>query len=69
MAKNGKNGDELHTVWTNLSSNPYGFLFKCKNYCMLQITWNHDKRCFCTKANFFNAEAKIEELNMSVLWR
>ena len=47
---------------------PYGFLFKsCKNYCTLRITWNHDKRCLCIKSNFFNADTKSEELNMSVL--
>ena len=69
MTKKGKNGDKLQYGETLCVVHliHYGFLLKlCKNYCILQITWNHYKGCVEIKLNFFNANAKSEESRMSV---
>ena len=57
MTKNGKIEDELQCGQTSL----------WVPFEIVKVTWNHDERCLCIKSNFFNADAKNEELNMSVL--
>ena len=57
MTKNGKIEDELQCGQTSI----------WVPFEIVKVTWNHDERCLYIKSNFFNADAKNEELNMSVL--